>query len=560
MRAIRALCWPIGVAVLLATVPTLPASTGSTYGGAGWWLLALEVLGATALLTVASLTPPGPDGVALAVAGATWLVPEAAGWASGPPVLTTTADAWGRMLPALVVLGMSTAARHRRGAVLLAVSGGVLAAGARLLLVDPFLDPHCWRSCAHNPLLIAGSAQGGSWLESVGVLLTAGGGAVCLVDRHGASRGRQLATWALVVGSVSPGVLRLAVPEAPTHLPYLALFLLAQAGSIGLAFLLVRDRLLQWRLSMQLTRLAGRLRSSPEVGSLGDVLREAVPDPLLEVRYWGPERGGYVDAEGRPVDVPQASDGRRVTTVTRRGQPIASLIHAASVDGDRLDRALGAALRLALENEQLRAATLAELTELRLSRTRIVERAQLERRRLERNLHDGAQQRMVSLALMVRMLANRTDAEAADRTARADALTRATLEELRRVARGIYPAVLADSGLAGAVLDLAESSSDLAIAVDDVPSGRYTGTVETTAYLAVAAAIAEARRSGATRVSVSGSDGEGALRLIIQDDAPQPSRPAVDDLADQVRALAGEIQVGPCGRGTRVRLVLPCES
>ena len=94
----------------------------------------------------------------------------------------------------------------------------------------------------------------------------------------------------------------------------------------------------------------------------------------------------------------------RTTAVTRRGEPVAVVLHSSQVDGDRLDRALRPALRLALANEQLRAAALAELAELRLSRARIVERSGLERRRLERNLHDGAQQRVVSLALMVRML------------------------------------------------------------------------------------------------------------------------------------------------------------
>jgi signal transduction histidine kinase len=278
------------------------------------------------------------------------------------------------------------------------------------------------------------------------------------------------------------------------------------------------------------------------------------------VRYWAPARGCYVNAEGESAGATMAGE-TQVTFVTRHGQPVAALAHSEAVNGERLDRALGAALRLALENEQLRAAALAELRELQLSRSRIVERAQLERRRLERNLHDGAQQRVVSLALRVRMLGQRLNGDGQrGLAARAEALTRATVEELRRVARGIYPAVLADAGLSGAILDLAESSTDLPVSLDTLPPGQYTGPVETTAYLVIAAAIAEARRRDATQVSVSGNEHDARLVIDIRDDAASGRRPGVTELADQVHALAGELVVEPESSGTRVRLELPCGS
>jgi signal transduction histidine kinase len=573
------LAWPAGAAALGVSVPLLRVPAQTTYGGTWPWLLWLEVAAALGLIVAATLHPPSLRAVALAGAGATWLVPELAGWAGGPAVLGTAADAWARILPALLLAGalFGRGGAWSRACAVVAVAGGSMAAGARVLLVDPFLDPDCWRRCDHNPLLpTPGIAGVGDLLDSVGSVLLAVGAVVGMVFLVVSDRGRpaRRATWssrwarvaasALVTGLAVPVGLRVAVPESPTRPEYLAFLLLAQAGALGLAAVAVRDRLLQWRLRLRLARLAELLAAAPAPGALAKALREAVPDPGLAVRYWAADRAEFVTAEGEPVTDAEPGPGERMTQVRRRERPVAALVHSAGVDGERLDRALGAALRLALENEQLRAAALAELRELNRSRARIVERAQVERRRLERNLHDGAQQRVVALALLVRMLAARVDAagntEDAACAARAVALTRTTVEELRRVARGIYPAVLADAGLAGAAADLAESSTDLAITVDALPRARYTGTVETTAYLVVAAAIADARRRGAGHLRVSGGETGGTLRVEVTDGAAPGSRPAVTDLGDQVRALAGELVVEPHDGGTRVRLELPCAS
>ncbi len=196
-----------------------------------------------------------------------------------------------------------------------------------------------------------------------------------------------------------------------------------------------------------------------------------------------------------------------------------------------------------------------------MSRARIVERAENERRHLERNLHDGAQQRVVSLSLLLRMLRNRAPAgTAAALAVRAEALAKATLEELRRVARGIYPAVLADAGLAGAVLDLAESSTDVAIRVGQIPNARYKGTVETTAYLVIAAAIADARSRCATSLSVSALEHDYALVVDIYDDVRSGPSHGCTALVDQVGALGGRLFMEPQPPGTHVRLELPCGS
>jgi signal transduction histidine kinase len=426
----------------------------------------------------------------------------------------------------------------------------------------------------------------GHWVDVVASLVLAGVAALAATISLVANRGdpqhlwRALPAWALAGAVAAPGVLRMAWSESATSIPFLVAFLVTQLGAIGTGALLVRDRLAHWRLRSRLTRLAATVAASAPAGLLTPAMRRALPDAGLDIAFWAPARTGYVDAAGRGVEVPAAARSeRRVTVVTRNGDPVAALIHSRRVDGSRVERALGPALRLALENEQLRAASLAELGELQQSRVRIVERAALERRRLERNLHDGAQQRVVSLALLVRMLAARvervetgnacntgergdrsTDSDPSALAAQAESLTRATVEELRRVARGIYPAVLADNGLAGALLDLAESSTDLPISLDALPQSRYTGTVETTAYLVVAAAIIEARRGGATWLQVRSAESEGRLRLDISSNVAPNAPSPLADLTDQVGALGGTLKVQPQAADGWVRLVLPCAS
>ena len=148
-----------------------------------------------------------------------------------------------------------------------------------------------------------------------------------------------------------------------------------------------------------------------------------------------------------------------------------------------------------------------------------MERAELERRRLERNLHDGAQQRAVSLALLVRLLVDRLRATTRSQRSRAEALTRTLVEELRRVARGIYPAVLADAGLIGAVMDLAEQLERPPGRRRGSPRGSVPGHDRETAYLVVRAGIADARSRGATSATVNGRSVDGTLRVGVEDDA-----------------------------------------
>jgi signal transduction histidine kinase len=574
MRAVRHVVWPAGLVLLAVAVAVVGDLHATTYGGSQPGLLWLETGAALVLLAAGTLEATAWSRAALQLTGLLWLVPELAGWVSAPAGLRTAADAVARLLPAVAVaalLGVRPGrSRWTTPVLVVALASGVTAASVRLLFVDPFLDPACWRICDHNPLLVAGLADAGRWLERGAAGLTAlAAAAAVMVTAAGKAGSASLARRApvvvagagLVVGLAAPGVLRWVIAERGVSPWYVATFIGAQLGATGLAAMLITGRYRQWRLSVRLSRLAGSLRSAPAPGALAEALGRAVGDPGLQTLYWAVERATFVDADGNLVANPSPAGGRRITLVERHGQRLAALVHAAEIDGDRLDRALRPAMRLALENERLRAAALAELREVESSRARIVERAADERRRLERNLHDGAQQCVVSLSLLLHLLRARApEGDELDLAVRAESLIKSTLEELRRVARGIYPAVLSDAGLAGAVLDLAESSTDVAIRVRQVPEGRYKGTVETTAYLVVAAAAADARSRSATTMSISAIDRDGMLVVDICDDGPPAPDGVTAHLADQVGALGGRVLVQPDPPGTRVRLELPCGS
>jgi len=562
----------VGLIVIVVTGVAVHDPTGTTYAGSDPWLLWSQVAVALALLAAGALTVLPGRSLALTALGTMWLVPELAGWRTAPAILPNLAAGVACVLPALVIAAVtpppSRLSRAQTVAAGFVLVGTMIAVGSRLLLMDPFLDLRCWRTCGHNPLALPVAGATGRVLEVVGLaLVVAAAGALAfgqeavdaVLARHRTAI--RLSQVALLAGLVSPFVLRLGFQESATAPAFLVCLVLALVGGLGLAVAVSLPRLRGFVLAVQLNRLAGNIQTAPAPGQLAAALGRAVGDPDLHVRYWLPGHGEYVDGDGRPVALPTADKSRQLTAVTRNGALVATVVHASRVDGAQLDRALGAALRLVLENEQLRAAALAELAEVQLSRARIVERAASERRQLERNLHDGAQQRVVALALLTRMLANAApDGVPAKLVDHATALVRTILEELRRVARGIYPAVLADAGLAGALCDLADSSTDVSVTVDGPALNRYDGVVESTAYLVVVAALADARDRSAHRLAVSAVESDGLLVLRLDDDSSPGPAHATADLADQVAALSGRLRVDSGKDGAHVVMELPCAS
>ena len=192
------------------------------------------------------------------------------------------------------------------------------------------------------------------------------------------------------------------------------------------------------------------LHRAPGSRRLGDVLAKALRDPSLVLLYWLPRFDAYVDAEGRPVALPEPGSGRAATFVDHDGDHVAALVHdAALAHQPDLLEVVCAAANVALEQERLQAELAARVVELQASRERIVTAGDAERRRLERNLHDGAQQRLVAIALQLRLLQRRVggDPSTEELVAAASDQLALSLSELRELARGLHPAVL-EHGLA----------------------------------------------------------------------------------------------------------------
>jgi signal transduction histidine kinase len=302
-------------------------------------------------------------------------------------------------------------------------------------------------------------------------------------------------------------------------------------------------------------------------GAVRGALARTLGDPSLELALWLPERGTYVDGDGRPVMLPAPGSDRAVTVLGPAEAPVAALVH----DPVLLERravlaAAGAAVRLALENERLQAELRVQLAELHASRARIVTAGDEERRRLERDLHDGAQQRLLGLGLALQLVRARLGEEAngaAELLAEADGELRAALDELRELARGIHPAVLTEQGLGAALKTLAERSP-VPVTLAEVPEQRLPGPAEAAAYFLVSEALANvAKYAGASRVRVSVVHLGERVLVDVDDDGvggADPSRGSgLRGLVDRVHALDGELELESLpGCGTHVHAEIPC--
>jgi signal transduction histidine kinase len=314
--------------------------------------------------------------------------------------------------------------------------------------------------------------------------------------------------------------------------------------------------------------LIERLTSPDDDQSLAQALAEALGDRSLKLVYWRPTAGHYVTYDGRAVELPVPGSGRAVTEVERDGIRVGAIIHDEALrEEPGLVRAVAASAALALENERLEAELRARLDELQSSRARLVEVSMFERRRLERDLHDGAQQRLVALSLQLGLARRRLDAgnpgaAGAMLDAARDELARA-LEELRELARGIHPAVLTDRGLAAAVEALAERAP-LTVSLDEMPPERLPAPVEAAAYFVVAEALTNVvKYAGASHAGVRVARSDGYAVVEVRDDGVGGADPAggtgLRGLADRLAALDGRLEVhSPPGVGTLVRARVPC--
>ncbi|MBA3419461.1 MAG: sensor histidine kinase [Geodermatophilaceae bacterium] len=312
----------------------------------------------------------------------------------------------------------------------------------------------------------------------------------------------------------------------------------------------------------------GTDREPPE--RIEATLRQALADPTVEVRRWDAERSLWTDERGVPVPPPQdkPDDGRSILMLERRGKPVAAVVHdAVLLEDPGLIASVGAVLRLSMENDRLNAQVQRQLGEVHASRARILAAGDEERRRIERDLHDGAQHRLLGISMSLQdVRAHARGVGASDVLLQhLDAVAvelREAMREMRELARGIHPAVLTNEGLEPAVRTLARRCTvPVELRID--LNGRLPAAVETAAYYVVAEGLTNvARHSWASHSCVRLSLDGGALTIEVSDDGSGGASLAIGSglrgLGDRVAALDGAMTVtSPTSGGTWLRAEIP---
>jgi len=327
---------------------------------------------------------------------------------------------------------------------------------------------------------------------------------------------------------------------------------------------LVRSRVVR---AGAVSELLQRLGEAPGTGDLRCRLADALGDRSLQLVFWLDDKERWVDSEGHTVALPQDGDPARASTaVELEGRRVGAIVHDITLREDpEMLRSVAAAAGLAVENERLHAQLRARVEELRTSRARIVEAGTQERRRLERNLHDGAQQRLVALSLTMRLAQGKVHKD----PARADELLSAAQEELklalaelRELARGIHPAILSDRGL-GAALEALAGRAPIEVHLTELPADPLPEAIEAAAYFMVAEALTNVvKYAHASQATVRVSRYNGHAVVEVADDGiggADPGRGSgLRGLADRVSALDGSMLLdSPAGAGTRLRAEIP---
>jgi signal transduction histidine kinase len=331
---------------------------------------------------------------------------------------------------------------------------------------------------------------------------------------------------------------------------------------VAVMFVFLQRRLARGSVAGLVVEL-GEPRASADLRS---ALARALGDPSLQLAYWLPAEAAWVGGEGTVIKLPDPDSGRSSTFVERDGQPIAVVLHDPVLDHNpELVRSVCAAASLTLENERLQAELRARLVDLQASRARLVEATDVERRRIERDLHDGTQQRLVSIAMTLGLLESRLPAQGTAKplvheTREALALA---LAELRELTHGINPPLLTERGLAAALDDLCRRAA-LATRLELTLDRRLPDQIESAAYFVTSEALTNAaKHSHGTEVSVLARCDARGVTVEIADNgiggATTTGGSGLRGLADRVEALGGRFTVSsPPGRGTTLRAEIPC--
>jgi signal transduction histidine kinase len=585
VKSLRGALWALAAAGVLFGVADLALILNSSFidtrgaWGAGWLVIAWGFVGIG--LFAWGRRPDNRVGMLMAVTGFAWLV-AGAGFSSLPLVFTL-GQLFGAVFFASVCHLLLAFPSGRLGSLAerRIVVGTYLLTTLGVFPLWLFADPHASRldcdGCPDNVLLVH------SYPSLVTTLST-------ILNLFGA----VLVTGVLVVlvkrwRRATPAQRRFLVPvySAGVSVLFLLIVLVVlQAGGLGNSALdaiwfaamvpfalvpflflgtLIRMRMIQ---SGAVGELMARLGETPRRGELRDALAQALGDPTLELVYWLPDAERFVDAQGHDFDLPSPGSGRAVTKVEYEGDCVAALVHDQVVEdeqGGYVD-AIGAAASLALQNERLEAALRSKVEELRASRERMLSIGLEERRRLERDLHDGAQQRLVSMALNMRLARTRLrddPAAAEDLLDGAAGELDAALGELRELARGIHPALLSERGLETA-LEMLARRAPLPVDLGGVPQERLPEAVELAAYFVVAEALTNvAKYAAASRATVDITRMNGKLVVKVEDDGVGGADPdagtGLRGLADRLAVIEGRLEIdSQPGKGTTITAKIPC--
>jgi signal transduction histidine kinase len=346
-------------------------------------------------------------------------------------------------------------------------------------------------------------------------------------------------------------------------LPATVYFTLMATVPVAVLFVFLQRRLARGMIAGLVVELGGPSGSV----DLREALARALGDPSLQLAFWFPPEKHYVDGDGTPVRLPDEDSGRSSTFVARDGQPIAVLLHDSVLEHNaELVASVCAAASLTLENERLQAELRARLLELQASRARLVQATDAERRRIERDLHDGTQQRLVSIAMSLGLL----EAKLPNQAQAAQPLVRETREELalalaelRELTHGINPPLLTERGLSAALDELCRRAG-IPTRLDLTLDRRLPDQIETAAYFMVSEALTNAaKHSHGREIRVFASYRGQRLTVEIGDDgiggATLTGGSGLRGLADRIEALGGRFTISsPPGRGTTLRAEIPC--
>jgi signal transduction histidine kinase len=576
----------MGAGFGLLTLAEARSAPGGSFAGTSWVAAVAELAAGWALIGAgvaeSGRRPARRGGLLLAAAGIGWFLTE---W-SNPGLGSPAAFTFGLIASALAAPLVAHAAlaypagrldsRWYLGFVWFAyVSAGLMLGLLPALFFDPgrqgcSLCPANLVLVRSEPDLVGELLRIGLVLGLVSMLALVAVGTVRL-----ARASRPLRRMLLPVLAPAGFYLLLAAADFAHSLPrgtlgndpldyrlWLGQALLLLMMALGVATAWVRDR----RTRSAVVRLVIDAAQSSPPGGLRDILAGMLGDTGLELSYPVGEPPRYVDAGGQPASI-EPDQGQQVTPMARAGRTVAFLRHRAGLlDDPGMADGVAAAARLALENERLQAEVLAQLQDLRAAQARIVVTGDAERRRLERDLHDGAQQQLVGLSLALRLACPQPSVAAPRLVSvihQADRELRLAIGELRELAHGIYPAVLVDEGLVGAVEAIVDNSS-IPLTIQDLPRERLPPPVEAAGYFLIAEASRLVGLAGAESVTVAAR--HDAHRLVIQVMSVAAAKSGHDieaglfDIADRVGALGGQLCIGNNPDGViTIRAEIPCE-